>query len=103
VIELLSNLKIFKVLVVSPDLYKVASSFKVVSQIFEPSDDGKHLCVVDLVISLDWIECFQQEGDQVPGIIIMRLLGEDCSSSDARAISFKSKWETVIREHQYGS
>jgi hypothetical protein len=36
-IELLSDLKIFKVLVVGPDLYRVASSFEVMSPLFEPS------------------------------------------------------------------
>jgi hypothetical protein len=36
----------------------------------------------------------------VPGVIFARLLGENCSSSDARAVSLKSKWEIVIRKHQ---
>jgi hypothetical protein len=44
--------------VVSPDLYRMASSFKVMSPLFKPSDDGEHLSVVDLVISLYWVECF---------------------------------------------
>jgi hypothetical protein len=94
-IELPSNSKIFKILVVGPDLYRVASSFKIMSPLFKPSDDSEHLSVMDLVILLYWVECFRQEGDWVPGIINMRLLGENCSSSDARAISFKSKWEIV--------
>jgi hypothetical protein len=53
----------------------------------------------DLVISLNRIQHFQQKGDRVPGIIVARLLGENCSSSNARAISLKSKWE-IIREYQ---
>jgi hypothetical protein len=51
------------------------------------------------VLSLDRIECFRQEGHWVPGIVIVRLLGENCSSSDARAVSFETKWEIVIGEH----
>jgi hypothetical protein len=90
-IELLSDAKILEIFVVSPDLYRVASSFKVMSPLFEPSNDGKHLCIVDLIVSLDRIECFRQEGNWVPGIVIARLLGENCSSSDARAISFETK------------
>jgi hypothetical protein len=57
-IELLSNSKIFKILVVGPDIYRVASSFKVMSPLFKPSDDSKHLSVMDLVILLYWVECF---------------------------------------------
>jgi hypothetical protein len=38
--------------VVSPDLHRVASSFEVMSPLFEPSDDGEHLSVMDSVISL---------------------------------------------------
>jgi hypothetical protein len=89
--------------VVCPDLYRVASSFKVMSPLFEPSDDGEHLGIMDLIISLYRVECFRQEGNWVPGIVITRLLGENCSSSDARAVCFESEWETTIREHQYGS
>jgi hypothetical protein len=57
-VELLSNAKIFEIFVVCPDLYRVASSFKVISPLFKPSDDGKHLSIVDLVVSIDRIECF---------------------------------------------
>jgi hypothetical protein len=69
-VELLSDAKIFEILVVCPDLYRVASSFKVMSPLFEPSNDGKHLSIVDLIVSLDRIECFRQEGNRVPGIVI---------------------------------
>jgi hypothetical protein len=69
-IELLSNSKIFKILVVCPDLYKVASSFKVMSPLFEASDDGEYLSVMDLIISLYQVDCFRQEGDWVPDIVI---------------------------------
>jgi hypothetical protein len=76
-------------------LYRVASSFKVMSPLFKPSNDGKHLSIVDLVVSLDRIECFRQEGDQVPGIVITRLLGENCSSSNARAIDNPNTTQTL--------
>jgi hypothetical protein len=57
-IELLSDAKIFEILVACPDLNRVASSFKVMSPLLESSNDGKHLGIVYLVVSLDWIECF---------------------------------------------
>jgi hypothetical protein len=93
------NAKIFEILVVCPDLYGVASSFKVMSPLLKSSDDGKHLGIVYLIVSLDQIECFRQEGNWVPGIAIVRLLGENCSSSDARAIDFELKQEVVVGEH----
>jgi hypothetical protein len=99
-IELLSDVKIFEILVVCPDLYRVVSSFKVMSPLLETSNDGKHLSIMYLIVSLDWIECFRQEGNQVPGIVIVRLLGENCSSSDARAVEMGGRhrgalvWET---------
>jgi hypothetical protein len=98
-IELLSHAKIFEIFVVCPDLYRVASSFKVMSPLFKPSNDGKHLGIMYLVVSLDRIECFRQEGNWVPSIVIARLLGENCSSSDARTVSFESKREVVVGEH----
>jgi hypothetical protein len=98
-IELLSDTKILEVFVVCPDLYRVASSFKVMSPLLKSSNDGKHLGIVYLVVSLNRIECFQQEGNWVPGIVIARLLRENCSSSNARAVSFETKREIVVREH----
>jgi hypothetical protein len=58
VIESLGNSKIFKVFVVSPDLYGVASTFKVMSPLFQSSDDGKHLGVMDLMILLNQVQRF---------------------------------------------
>jgi hypothetical protein len=46
-IELLGHMKILEVLVIGPDLNRVASTFEVVSPLFE-SSDGQHLCVVNL-------------------------------------------------------
>jgi hypothetical protein len=57
-IEFLGDSKVFEVIVVSPDLYGVVSIFEVVSLLFKSSDDGEHLSVVDLIISLYRIECF---------------------------------------------
>jgi hypothetical protein len=69
------------------------------SPLLESSDDGKHLGIVDLIVSLDQIESFRQEGDRVPGIVIARLLGENCSSSDTGAVSFESKQEIIVGKH----
>jgi hypothetical protein len=55
---------------------------------------------MDLIVSLYRIECFQEECNRMQGMILTRLLGENCSSSNARAVGFKSKWEIVVMEYQ---
>jgi hypothetical protein len=54
---------------------------------------------MDLIISINSVQHFQQEYG-VPGVIFTRLLGENCSWSNARAVDLKSQWEVIIREHQ---
>jgi hypothetical protein len=56
-IEFLGDSKVFEVFVVSPDLDRVESTFKVMSPFLQSSDDGEHLGVMDLVISLNRIQC----------------------------------------------
>jgi hypothetical protein len=50
------------------------------------SDDSQHLGVVDLVISLHWVQRLRQEGNGVPRIVVDLLLGEDRAGSDAGAV-----------------
>jgi hypothetical protein len=52
-IEFLGNSKVLEAFVVSPDLYGMVSTFKVMSPLFQSSDDGEHLGVMDLVILLN--------------------------------------------------
>jgi hypothetical protein len=102
-IEFLGDSKVLKVLVISPYLDGVASTFEVVSPLFKSFTDGEHLGVVDVIILLYRVQHFQQKDDGVPSVIFARLLGENCSSSDARAVSLELKWEIIIREYQNGS
>jgi hypothetical protein len=57
-IEFLGDLRVLEVFVVSPDLYRMMSTFKVISPLFQSSDDGKHLGVMGLIISLNRIQRF---------------------------------------------
>jgi hypothetical protein len=41
---------------------------------------------MDLVIALYWAQRLGQEGEGVPRIVVDLLLGEDRTSSDARAV-----------------
>jgi hypothetical protein len=64
-IELLGNSKVFEAFVVSADLNRVVSTLKVISPFLQSSDYGEHLSVVELIISLYRVQCFQQEDDRV--------------------------------------
>jgi hypothetical protein len=57
-IEFLGNSKVFEVFVVSPDLNRVASTFKVISPFLQSSDDGEHLGVMDLIVLLYQVQHF---------------------------------------------
>jgi hypothetical protein len=49
-------------------------------------DDSQHLSVVDLIVSLHWVQRLGQEGDGVPCVVVDLLLGEDRTGSDAVAV-----------------
>jgi hypothetical protein len=49
--------------------------------------NSQYLCVVDLVVSLHWVQRLGQECNGVPRIVVDLLLREDHASSDAGAIS----------------
>jgi hypothetical protein len=76
-------LEILQVLVVGPDLHRVPSTFQVMPPLLLASDDSQHLGVMDLIISLHWVQHLGQEGDRVPRIVVDILLGEDRTSSNA--------------------
>jgi hypothetical protein len=67
--------------------------------LFKPSNYHKHLGVVNLVILFDQVEHLQQECDQVLGVVVAILLGENRTHSNARTVGLQSKWERVVREH----
>jgi hypothetical protein len=98
-IELLGHLKVFEVFMVGPDLDGMPSTFEIVPPLFESSDNCKHLSVVNLMILLYRIEGFRYKCDWVPGIIFVRLLREYSTGSNARTISFESKWQVIVREY----
>jgi hypothetical protein len=69
--EFLGDSEILQVLMVSPDLNRVSHAFKVVSPLFQTSDNGQHLHMMNLVVALNWIQYLGQEHDQLPCIVIM--------------------------------
>ena len=62
-VELLRGTKVLEVFVVGPDLDGVPSPFEVMAPFLEPSNDRKHLRVVDFIVLLDRAKSLGQEGD----------------------------------------
>jgi hypothetical protein len=62
------------------------STFQVVPPLLQASDNSQHFGVVDLIVSLHWVQHLGQECDRVPRIVVDLLLGEDRTGSDARAV-----------------
>src|ERR1700675_2140584 len=52
-VELLGGPEVLQVLVVCPDLKRLARAFQVVSPLFQRSDDCQHFHVMDLVVAFD--------------------------------------------------
>jgi hypothetical protein len=69
-VELLSHAKVLQVLVVSEDLDGMLGAFKVVSPLLKGPDDGKHLCVMDLVVPFNLVKALGQERDWMPFVIL---------------------------------
>jgi hypothetical protein len=57
------------------------------SPFFQSSDDGEHLSAMNIIILLNRVQHFWQKDNRMPGIIVVRLLGENCFGSNARAVS----------------
>jgi hypothetical protein len=65
-IEFLGDSEILQVLMVSPDLDRVLRTFKVVSPLFQTSDNGQHLHIMNLIVVHDQIQHLGQEHNWVP-------------------------------------
>src|ERR1700677_2796906 len=89
-IELLGCEEILKILVVRKNLKTFWGSFQIVTPVFKASHYREHFSIVDLVISLDFIEGFGNEGAGIPLLVILQNT-EDASCGKARRVSFNSE------------
>src|ERR1700677_3787407 len=71
--------------------------------VFKASHYREHLSIINLVISLDFIERFGNEGAGIPFLVILQNT-EDASRGKARRVSFNSEGFGGIRimEDQFG-
>ena len=99
-IELLCDVEVLQILVISPDLDWVSGAFEVMTPFFETTDDRKHLCVVDLIVAFNWGEALREECNRMPFVVFPRLLGEDRAGCETRCVRFKSKGEVGVREDE---
>ena len=68
-VEFLGRHEVLQVLVVHPDLHWVSGSFQEMPLLFQHTDDGEHLFVVDLVVPFHWRQGFAVEGHWVPFLL----------------------------------
>jgi hypothetical protein len=55
-IQFLGHSEVLQVFVVGTDLYRVPSAFQVMPPLLQASDNSQHLGVVNLVVSLHWVQ-----------------------------------------------
>ncbi|KAG5336701.1 hypothetical protein C0989_012070 [Termitomyces sp. Mn162] len=96
VLELLSCLEVFKVLVICPDLELVLCTFQEVPPLLKQPDDGQHFLVMDLIVLLHCIQALRVKGHWMPLPILQRLLQEHSSSGKVRAVGFYSEERVVV-------
>src|ERR1700677_1464860 len=90
VIELLGRQEILKILVIRKNLKMFFGSLQIVMPVFKASHYREHFLIVNLIISLNFIEGFGNEGAGIPFLVILQNT-EDASHGKARRISFNSE------------
>src|ERR1700675_396483 len=82
-VELLGGLEVLEVLMVRPDLKRLAHAFQVVSPLFQRSDDRQHFHVMDLVVAFDRGQAFGLKSNRMVLSVLGRQLfeyGSGCNS-----------------------
>ena len=70
-IELLCHPEVLEVLVVCPNFELVPCALKEVPPLFKGADNGEHLLVMDLIVSLHCVQALGVEGYGMPLTILL--------------------------------
>src|SRR5260370_35179095 len=84
--KFLFGAEVCKVIVISPNFKGVLVSFKIMTEMFEGTDNGKKFFVMNVVIEFSRLHAFGVKGDQVPVIEEVGLF-EDGTKSIVQGIS----------------
>src|SRR6202795_1124366 len=85
-VELLGSPEVFEILMVRPDLKRLARAFQVVSPLFQRSDDRQHFHIMDLVVAFDRGQAFGLESNRMVLSVLGRQLFEHGSGCNSGAI-----------------
>src|SRR6202795_3266457 len=96
-VELLGGLEVLEVLMVRPDLKRLARAFQVVSPLFQRSDDRQHFHVMDLVVAFDRGQAFGLESNRMVLSVRGRQLFEHGSGCDSGAIGHDTEGLIIRR------
>src|SRR6202795_1195253 len=96
-VELLGSLEVFEILMVRPDLKRLARAFQVVSPLFQRSDDRQHFHVMDLVVAFDRGQAFGLESNRMVLSVLGRQLFEHGSGCNSGAIGHDTEGMIIRR------
>src|SRR6202795_3609464 len=85
-VEFLGGPEVLEVLMVRPDLKRLARAFQVVSPLFQRSDDRQHFHVMDLVVAFDRGQAFGLESNRMVLSVLGRQLFEHGSGWNSGAV-----------------
>src|ERR1700675_945054 len=85
-VEFLGGPEVLEVLMVRPDLKRLARAFQVVSPLFQRTDDREHFHVMDLVVAFNRGQAFGLESNRMVLSVLGRQLFEHGSGCNSGAI-----------------
>src|ERR1700675_864289 len=95
--ELLGGPEVFEILMVRPNLKRLARVFQVVSPLFQRSDDRQHFHVMDLVVAFDRGQAFGLESNRMVLSVLGRQLFEHGSGCNSGAIGHDTEGLIIRR------
>src|SRR6202795_4090808 len=96
-VEFLGGLEVLQVLMVRPDLERLAGPFQVVSPLFQCSDDCQHFHVMDLVVAFDRGQAFGLKSNRMVLSVLGRQLFEHGSGCNSGAVGHDTEWLIIHR------
>src|ERR1700675_3740662 len=96
-VELLGSPEVLEVLMVRPDLKRLARAFQVVSPLFQRSDDCQHFHITDLIVAFDRGQAFGLESNRMVLSVLGRQLFEHGSGCNSGAIGHDTEGLIIRR------
>src|SRR6202795_2833443 len=96
-VQFLGGPEVLEVLMVRPDLQRLARAFQVVSPLFQRLDDRQHFHVMDLVVAFDQGQAFGLESNRMVLSVLSRQLFEHGSGCNSGAVGHDTEGLIIRR------